>query len=94
MSDTPVLDRLKSFYPHLELDPIMNKVDASKESDFMFFRAFVPWYYDWMHKNTVLKGLKAGRRRYLCWCVGDPHLENFGVVLEVTGEGKRRVFTG
>ncbi len=71
---------LKGYYPHLNKADIRRKIRAS-ENAFLYFRAFIPWFHgrlrgmesDFSEHMQALMGFQG-------WCVGDPHLENFGVV--------------
>jgi hypothetical protein len=92
MSERNMLEQLNALYPHLSLIDIIRKVEASRENDFKFFRAFVPYFYELIRNDvTFLAWLEqAGLHRFPAWCVGDPHLENFGVVL---GARHEPVFT-
>ncbi|MBF0613783.1 MAG: DUF2252 family protein, partial [Magnetococcales bacterium] len=91
-----ILNRLNFLYPHLLWSDIRNKIepaDIPKEerSAFMFFRAFVPYFYWRVARKKVLNDLEVIRKRYRCWCVGDPHLENFGVLPQFRRHHKRQV---
>ena len=89
-------DRIKeeifAYYPHLDDDDIQGKINASK-SAFLYFRAFVPWFHG--HLRQLEPDLPASVRELMQTqgrCVGDPHLQNFGVVR--TGRNCWGDFTG
>ncbi|MBF0627261.1 MAG: DUF2252 family protein [Magnetococcales bacterium] len=98
MGRTRLVDRLHQLYPHLTRQSIENKINPDdldeQPSKFSFFRAFVPYFYDLLRKEGILKGKKIAKKKFRCWCVGDPHLDNFGVLAQLrTGKKKQTFFT-
>ncbi|MBF0190873.1 MAG: DUF2252 family protein [Magnetococcales bacterium] len=86
MRKNRVLDRLHALMPHLTRQDILNKIHPTDITDppsaFLFFRAFVPYFSDAVERKQLLDALDIAKKRYRCWCVGDPHLENFGVLAQ------------
>ncbi len=81
MSYNVILDRLHRLYPHLSREDVIGKVEQSDDNSFLFFRAFVPLFYQLLRRSNSLTTLPIGDASFNCWCVGDPHLENFGVLI-------------
>ncbi|MBF0214835.1 MAG: DUF2252 family protein, partial [Magnetococcales bacterium] len=97
MNKKSVMDRLNGLYPHLTWENIKNKINPDdldgKNSAFMFFRAFVPYFYFEVERKKFLNRLAIAGKRYQCWCTGDPHLENFGVLAQFSGKkGRNETF--
>ncbi|MBF0182981.1 MAG: DUF2252 family protein [Magnetococcales bacterium] len=86
MDKQTVINHCHTLYPHLSRADIKNKIRFAKNSgsnrlerEFLLFRALVPLFYDLLRQEKILSGLgKAGKEEG--WCVGDPHMENFGFV--------------
>ncbi|MBF0270955.1 MAG: DUF2252 family protein [Magnetococcales bacterium] len=86
MNKEKMIDRLHFLMPHLTQQDILNKIHPNDITDppsaFLFFRAFVPYFSYEVEKKRLLDALEIAKKRYRCWCVGDPHLENFGVMAQ------------
>ncbi|MEO5350627.1 MAG: DUF2252 family protein [Magnetococcus sp. YQC-3] len=78
-----LVNRLHHLQPHLLRDEIAQKIAATREESgtsmrsFLFYRAFVPYFYHLLRQPKYRKGLH-GAAAFTGRCVGDPHLENFG----------------
>jgi len=82
---------LEGYYPHLSEDDIRRKINAS-DNAFLYFRAFVPWFHGRL--RFMESGFSDAIRAlfgFQGWCVGDPHLQNFGVIRSGRCDGR---FTG
>lgn len=53
--------------------------------EFHFLRSFVPYYYQLVKTQPGLTLSLAPLAKFNGWCVGDAHLENFGAVLQPSG---------
>ncbi len=80
------------YYSDFE-DVVKGKIQQSNRDAFLFFRAFVQLFFTWLKNSSEFTKLKPARRRYLCWVTGDAHMENFGVIMCKTNEGKQRVLS-
>ncbi|MBF0098106.1 MAG: hypothetical protein HQM04_11145 [Magnetococcales bacterium] len=92
MKKQTMINYLHTLYPHLTRRDIKCKIlyaKQNKKTIFLLFREFVAYFYDLMRRRGTLSQLgRAGKKKG--WCVGDPHLENFGFVL--TGSGRKKKF--
>lgn len=107
MSNSPaekLLNKLENLSPFLSLDFLLhNKINGIRKADypqpppFMFYRCFVG-YYHWMVgqnlDNSSLKPLadKLAKKQFQGHCVGDAHMENFGVIFNNQDKDKA-IFT-
>jgi hypothetical protein len=75
--------------PHLTSAQVAKKIALSNDP-FHLYRSFVPLYYDELNRDLqMLPSLKA-IRNHVGWIFGDPHPENFGIVLNTE---EKAVFT-
>lgn len=75
-----VRSEISALYPHLSSE-IMDARFKAQESDFMFFRSFVPFFYRRVSKTPSVYSRFQSFHGLSAWCVGDAHPDNFGVSL-------------
>ncbi len=64
------------------------------DSDFMFLRTFVEYYYALSLENKKNLPVYQSLQNFTGWCVGDAHVENFGFIVQsAEGEPISTVFT-
>ena len=84
-SKARVLGVLEKLYPHLSKQDFQTKLEGAK-TPFLFLRTFVPYYFYHLAHNPLPEAQSQDLGRLSGWCVGDAHLENFGVLLDDQGE--------
>lgn len=79
-----LIEQLVSLYaPYQDRSLVLARLGKSR-SPFIFFRQFPPLFYQYamvqLETESSLDDLRSAVARFRGWTVGDPHLQNFGVV--------------
>lgn len=75
-----VRDEISALYPHLSKE-VMEARFKAQESEFTFFRSFVPFFYKRVKETPSVYSMFQAYHGLSAWCVGDAHPDNFGVLL-------------
>ncbi len=85
---------LRALYPYLTQPEFDRKIKSTaNKEEFIFFRAFVPYFYDVLRRMQTLPGFPdmEGIDSIRGWCVGDAHAENFGTIWRRSETGERHI---
>ena len=89
---------LRGLYPNLKSRDFKRKLtidvkDNVRLKRFLFFRTFIPYFFDLLHRLKVDSGFPdlSSVESVMGWCVGDAHLENFGTIWRQTQQGEIRI---
>lgn len=83
-SRTDLVQELAHLYPHLSAIDLEEKI-ASNRTAFQFLRSFVAYYYSMGAREALRSDSSSSLSAIaseIAWCAGDPHIENFGTILD------------
>jgi len=74
-----LLTTFQHLYPQLNNEQIEKKI-AAASSPFQFYRSFIPLFYFYLAEDASLNVSLTKWQDHRGWCVGDAHIENFGII--------------
>src|SRR5688500_5751506 len=74
-------EELADLYPEQTPKFLEERIKAA-DAPFKFLRAFVPYYYRALKDKPADYPAFESLKSFEGWCAGDPHHENFGVMID------------